>query len=130
WHRPKSTGKQRASGFQAVKIICRTCHVFASGPARFSTATVDFSTMVLSMWVDADDDPARDESILQAAVDQSLLAGRLGFNPWYTEHHFRGPWHSAPLEFAAYIAPQLPPERRLGFGVLGVPHHHPVRLVE
>jgi alkanesulfonate monooxygenase SsuD/methylene tetrahydromethanopterin reductase-like flavin-dependent oxidoreductase (luciferase family) len=91
---------------------------------------VDFSTMVLSMWVDADDDPARDESILRAAVDQSLLAGQLGFNPWYTEHHFRGPWHSAPLEFAAYIAPQLPPERRLGFGVLGVPHHHPVRLVE
>lgn len=86
--------------------------------------------MVLSMWVDADDDPARDESILQAAIDQSLLAGRLGFNPWYTEHHFRGPWHSAPLEFAAYIAPQLPEDRYLGFGVLGVPHHHPVRLVE
>lgn len=86
--------------------------------------------MVLSMWVDADDDPARDESILQAAIDQSLLAGELGFNPWYTEHHFRGPWHSAPLQFAAYVAPQLPSERRLGFGVLGVPHHHPVRLVE
>jgi alkanesulfonate monooxygenase SsuD/methylene tetrahydromethanopterin reductase-like flavin-dependent oxidoreductase (luciferase family) len=91
---------------------------------------MDFSTMVLSMWVDADDEPARDEAILQAAVDQSLLAGRLGFNPWFTEHHFRGPWHSAPLQFAAYLAPQLPAERYLGFGVLGVPHHHPVRLVE
>jgi alkanesulfonate monooxygenase SsuD/methylene tetrahydromethanopterin reductase-like flavin-dependent oxidoreductase (luciferase family) len=45
------------------------------------------------------------------------------------QHHFRGPWHSAPLQFAACVAPQLPPERHLG-GVLGVPHHHPVRLVE
>jgi hypothetical protein len=62
---------------------------------------VDFSTMILSMWVEA--------------IDQSLLAGRLGFNPWHTEHHFRGPWHSAPLEFAAYTAPQLPEERYLGY---------------
>ncbi len=91
---------------------------------------MDFSTMVLSMYVDADEDPAEDERILQAAIEQSLLAGELGFNPWYTEHHFRGPWHSAPIQFAAYIAPQLPPERRLGFGVLSVPYHHPVRLVE
>jgi alkanesulfonate monooxygenase SsuD/methylene tetrahydromethanopterin reductase-like flavin-dependent oxidoreductase (luciferase family) len=91
---------------------------------------VDFSTMVLSMYVDADEDPAEDERILQAAIEQSLLAGELGYNPWYTEHHFRGPWHSAPIQFAAYIAPQLPPERRLGFGVLSVPYHHPARLVE
>lgn len=91
---------------------------------------MEFSTMVLSMYVDADEDPAEDERILQAAIEQSLLAGELGFNPWYTEHHFRGPWHSAPIQFAAYIAPQLPPGRRLGFGVLSVPYHHPVRLVE
>jgi alkanesulfonate monooxygenase SsuD/methylene tetrahydromethanopterin reductase-like flavin-dependent oxidoreductase (luciferase family) len=91
---------------------------------------MDFSTMVLSMYVDAEEDPAADEPILRAAIDQSLLAGQLGFNPWYTEHHFRGPWHSAPIQFAAYIAPQLPEERYLGFGVLSVPYHHPVRLVE
>jgi alkanesulfonate monooxygenase SsuD/methylene tetrahydromethanopterin reductase-like flavin-dependent oxidoreductase (luciferase family) len=91
---------------------------------------MDFSTMVLSMYVDADEDPAEDERVLQAAIEQSLLAGELGFNPWYTEHHFRGPWHSAPIQFAAYIAPQLPKDRYLGFGVLSVPYHHPVRLVE
>jgi alkanesulfonate monooxygenase SsuD/methylene tetrahydromethanopterin reductase-like flavin-dependent oxidoreductase (luciferase family) len=89
---------------------------------------MEFSTMILSMYVDSGDDT--DERILAAAVEQSLLAGGLGFNPWYTEHHFRGPWHSAPLQFAAYIAPQLPPEVRLGFGVLSVPYHHPVRLAE
>ena len=87
--------------------------------------------MVLSMYVDVGDDKgATDERILDAAVEQSLLAGKLGFNPWYTEHHFRGPWHSSPLQFAAYIAPQLPPGRRLGFGVLSVPYYHPVRLAE
>jgi alkanesulfonate monooxygenase SsuD/methylene tetrahydromethanopterin reductase-like flavin-dependent oxidoreductase (luciferase family) len=89
---------------------------------------MEFSTMVLSMYVDSGDDS--DERILAAAIEQSLLAGELGFNPWYTEHHFRGPWHSAPLQFAAYIAPQLPPGRRLGFGVLSVPYYHPVRLAE
>jgi alkanesulfonate monooxygenase SsuD/methylene tetrahydromethanopterin reductase-like flavin-dependent oxidoreductase (luciferase family) len=82
------------------------------------------------MYVDADENPAEDERILQAAIDQSLRAGELDFNPWYTEHHFRGPWHSAPLQFAAHIAPQLPEGRYVGFGVLSVPYHHPVRLVE
>jgi alkanesulfonate monooxygenase SsuD/methylene tetrahydromethanopterin reductase-like flavin-dependent oxidoreductase (luciferase family) len=91
---------------------------------------MEFSTMVLSMYVDADDDASSDQRILGAAVGQSLLAGELGFHPWYTEHHFRGPWHSSPLQFAAYIAPQLPPGTRLGFGVLSVPYYHPVRLTE
>jgi alkanesulfonate monooxygenase SsuD/methylene tetrahydromethanopterin reductase-like flavin-dependent oxidoreductase (luciferase family) len=91
---------------------------------------MEFSTMVLSMYVDADDSRGEDERVLAAAVEQSLLAAELGFNPWYTEHHFRGPWHSAPLQFAAYIAPQLPPDIRLGFGVLSVPYYHPVRLAE
>ena len=77
--------------------------------------------MVLSMYVAADDSRSEDERVLAAAVEQSLLAAELGFNPWYTEHHFRGPWHSAPLQFAAYIAPQLPADIRLGFGVLSVP---------
>lgn len=86
--------------------------------------------MVMTMYLDADGSRESDERMLEVAIDQSLTAGQLGFNPWYTEHHFRGPWHSAPLQFAAYIAPLLPRERYLGFGVLSVPYHHPVRLVE
>lgn len=86
--------------------------------------------MVLSMYVDADDSREEDERVLAAAVEQSLEAARLGFNPWYTEHHFRGPWHSSPLQFAAWVAPQVPPDIRLGFGVLSVPYYHPVRLAE
>jgi pimeloyl-ACP methyl ester carboxylesterase len=86
--------------------------------------------MVMSMYVDADGDRAHDQRLLEVAIEQSLLAGEHGFNPWYTEHHFRGPWHSAPMQFAAFIAPQLPDDRYVGFGVLSVPFYHPVRLVE
>ncbi len=92
---------------------------------------MDFSTMVLTMYVPAGADNAEaDERILNIAIEQTLTAAELGFNPWFTEHHFRGPWHSNPIQFASYIAPQISPERYLGFGVLSVPFYNPVRLVE
>lgn len=74
--------------------------------------------MVLTMYVADDDGPQADERVLGVAIEQALLAGELGFNPWFTEHHFRGPWHSNPMQFAAYIAPQLAADRYMGFGVL------------
>jgi len=91
---------------------------------------MDFSTLVLTMYIAAVDGPDNDERVLGIAVEQSLLAGALGFNPWFTEHHFRGAWHSNPMQFAAYVAPQIPRERYLGFGVLSTPYYNPVRLVE
>ena len=86
--------------------------------------------MVLTMYIAAEDGPEADERVLGIAIEESLLAGELGFNPWFTEHHFRGPWHSNPMQFAAYIAPQIPSDLYLGFGVLSTPYYHPVRLVE
>lgn len=86
--------------------------------------------MVLTMYVAVEDSSENDERILGIAVEQSLLAAELGYNPWFTEHHFRGSWHSNPIQFASYIAPQIPKDRYLGFGVLSVPYYHPVRLVE
>jgi alkanesulfonate monooxygenase SsuD/methylene tetrahydromethanopterin reductase-like flavin-dependent oxidoreductase (luciferase family) len=91
---------------------------------------MDFSTMVLTMYVAVEDTPEADERVLGIAVEQTLLAAELGFNPWFTEHHFRGSWHSNPIQFAAYIAPQIASDRYLGFGVLSIPYYHPVRLVE
>jgi alkanesulfonate monooxygenase SsuD/methylene tetrahydromethanopterin reductase-like flavin-dependent oxidoreductase (luciferase family) len=91
---------------------------------------MDFSTMVLTMYVADQDDPDADERVLGIAIEQSVTAGSLGFNPWFTEHHFRGPWHSNPMQFAAYIAPQIPSDCYLGFGVLSTPFYHPVRLIE
>jgi alkanesulfonate monooxygenase SsuD/methylene tetrahydromethanopterin reductase-like flavin-dependent oxidoreductase (luciferase family) len=91
---------------------------------------MDFSTMVLTMYIASEDGPQTDERVLQVAIDQSLIAAELGYNPWFTEHHFRGPWHSNPMQFASYIAPQIPSDRFLGFGVLSAPYYNPVRLVE
>jgi alkanesulfonate monooxygenase SsuD/methylene tetrahydromethanopterin reductase-like flavin-dependent oxidoreductase (luciferase family) len=91
---------------------------------------MDFSTMVLTMYVAVEGTLDADERILGIAVEQSLLAAGLGFNPWFTEHHFRGPWHSNPIQFASFIAPQIAGDRYLGFGVLSIPYHNPVRLVE
>ena len=91
---------------------------------------MDFSTMVLTMYVAAEDGPETDEQVLGVAVEQSLAAAELGFNPWFTEHHFRGSWHSNPIQFATYIAPQIPTDRYLGFGVISTPYYNPVRLVE
>src|SRR5476649_1373278 len=91
---------------------------------------MDFSTMVLTMFVPRDDGPPSDERVMNVAIEQSLLAGELGYNPWFTEHHFRGPWHSNPMQFAAYVAAQIPADRYLGFGVLSTPYYNPVRLVE
>lgn len=86
--------------------------------------------MVLTMYIASEDGPETDERVLGIAIEESLLAAELGYNPWFTEHHFRGSWHSNPLQFAAYIAPQISRERYLGFGVLSTPYYHPVRLVE
>ena len=91
---------------------------------------MDFSTMVLTMYLADRDTPEDDERVLGIAIELSLLAAQLGYNPWYTDHHFRGPWHSNPMQFAAYIAPQIPKDTYLGFGVLSTPLYHPVRIVE
>ncbi len=86
--------------------------------------------MVLTMYLASDEGLDEDERVLDIAIEQSLAAAELGFNPWFTEHHFRGPWNSQPMEFAAYVAGRIPKECYLGFGVLSTPYYHPVRLVE
>ena len=91
---------------------------------------MDFSTLVLTMYLDSEDRANNDERILEIAIDQSLTCGQLDMNPFYTEHHFRGSWHSNPMQFASYMAPQLPPERYFGFAVISMPYYHPVRMVE
>jgi len=91
---------------------------------------MEFSAMTLNMFFPDYDGLDEDEKIIDLAVEQSIWIAGLGYHVWYTDHHFRGPWHSNPLQFAAYVAPQIPADRYLGFGVLSVPFYHPVRLVE
>jgi alkanesulfonate monooxygenase SsuD/methylene tetrahydromethanopterin reductase-like flavin-dependent oxidoreductase (luciferase family) len=86
--------------------------------------------MTMNMFFPDYDDPGEDHRIIQMTADQSIWLAELGYNVWFTDHHFRGPWHSNTLQFAAYIAPQLPRDRYIGFGVLSIPFYHPLRLVE
>ena len=91
---------------------------------------MQFSAMTMNMFFPDYDDPGEDHGIIQMTVEQSIWFAELGYNVWFTDHHFRGPWHSNTLQFAAYVAPQLPPDRYIGFGVLSIPFYHPLRLVE
>jgi alkanesulfonate monooxygenase SsuD/methylene tetrahydromethanopterin reductase-like flavin-dependent oxidoreductase (luciferase family) len=91
---------------------------------------MQFSAMTMNMFFPDYDDPGRDHGIIRMTVEQSIWLAGLGYNVWFTDHHFRGPWHSNALQFAAYVAPQLPRDRYIGFGVLSIPFYHPLRLVE
>jgi alkanesulfonate monooxygenase SsuD/methylene tetrahydromethanopterin reductase-like flavin-dependent oxidoreductase (luciferase family) len=91
---------------------------------------MQFSAMTMNMFYPDNDDPKDDNRIIEMTVAQSIWLGELGYNVWFTDHHFRGPWHSNPMQFAAYVAPLIPRDRYLGFGVLSIPLYHPLRLVE
>jgi alkanesulfonate monooxygenase SsuD/methylene tetrahydromethanopterin reductase-like flavin-dependent oxidoreductase (luciferase family) len=91
---------------------------------------MQFSAMTMNMFFPSNDDPGDDNRIIDMAVAQSVWFAELGYHVWFTDHHFRGPWHSNPMQFAAYVAPLIPRDRYLGFGVLSIPFYHPVRLVE
>jgi alkanesulfonate monooxygenase SsuD/methylene tetrahydromethanopterin reductase-like flavin-dependent oxidoreductase (luciferase family) len=91
---------------------------------------MQFSAMTMNMFFPDNDDPKDDHRIIEMTAAQSVWLAELGYNPWFTDHHFRGPWHSNPMQFAAYVAPLIPKDRYIGFGVLSIPFYHPVRLVE
>ena len=91
---------------------------------------MQFSAMTMNMFVPGNDDPGDDNRIIDMAVAQSIWLAELGYHVWFTDHHFRGPWHSNPMQFASYVAPLIPKDRYMGFGVLSIPFYHPVRLIE
>ncbi len=91
---------------------------------------MQFSAMTMNMFFPSNDDPGDDNRIIDMAVAQSVWFAELGYHVWFTDHHFRGPWHSNPMQFASYVAPLIPRDRYMGFGVLSIPFYHPVRLVE
>src|SRR6478735_7376283 len=91
---------------------------------------MQFSAMTMNMFFPNTDDAGDDNRIIEMAAEQSVWFAELGYHVWFTDHHFRGPWHSNPMQFASYVAPLIPRDRYMGFGVLSIPFYHPVRLVE
>jgi len=65
---------------------------------------MQFSAMTMNMWFPTTDDGDDDNRIIEMAAEQSIWLAELGYHVWFTDHHFRGPWHSNPLQFASYIA--------------------------
>jgi alkanesulfonate monooxygenase SsuD/methylene tetrahydromethanopterin reductase-like flavin-dependent oxidoreductase (luciferase family) len=86
---------------------------------------MQFGWLTLQMSPSPDEDAQRIDNL----IDQVCGAERLGFSDvWLTEHYFTGESvYSDSLMFAAALAMRT--ERvRIGFAVVQMPFHHPVRL--
>jgi alkanesulfonate monooxygenase SsuD/methylene tetrahydromethanopterin reductase-like flavin-dependent oxidoreductase (luciferase family) len=73
--------------------------------------------------------PGQDADRILTLLDQAALAEDLGFDGlWLTEHHFSGESiYSDPVPFAAALCTRTR-RIRIGFAVLQLALHHPVRL--
>src|SRR2546423_4016003 len=73
--------------------------------------------------------PEQDANSILELLDQARLAEDLGFDGvWLTEHHFSGESiYSDPVPFAAALCMRTR-RIRIGFAVLQLALHHPVRL--
>jgi len=86
---------------------------------------MQFGWLTLSLSPSPDEDAQRIDNL----IEQACGAERLGFSDvWLTEHYFTGESvYSDSLMFAAALA--MKTERiRIGFAVVQMPFHHPVRL--
>jgi alkanesulfonate monooxygenase SsuD/methylene tetrahydromethanopterin reductase-like flavin-dependent oxidoreductase (luciferase family) len=84
-----------------------------------------FGWLTLSLSPSSEEDAAR----IDQQIEQVCLAEQLGFGDvWLTEHYFTGESvYNDALLFAAAVAMRT--ERiRIGFAVVQLPFHHPVRL--
>ena len=77
--------------------------------------------------------PTRDDNrVIEETLEQCILADEVGFeNLWFVEHHFLTSFSASPCPEVFYGAlSRLTKRIRLGFGVVILPYHHPVRVAE
>src|SRR6476620_7413055 len=86
---------------------------------------MQFGWLTLQMSPSPDEDAAR----IADQIEQVCTAERLGFSDvWLTEHYFTGESvYNDSLMFAAALAMKTE-KIRIGFAVIQMPFHHPVRL--
>ncbi len=74
-------------------------------------------------------DDTRDEQEIQACLDEAQLVEELGMDAiWFAEHYFTGECvYGDPLVFASAVAVKTK-KIMLGFGILELPLHNPVRV--
>jgi alkanesulfonate monooxygenase SsuD/methylene tetrahydromethanopterin reductase-like flavin-dependent oxidoreductase (luciferase family) len=73
-----------------------------------------------------------DHAVIEETLEQCLLADEMGFDTiWFVEHHFLTSFSMSPCPEVLFGAlSRLTKRIRLGFGVVILPYHHPVRVAE
>ena len=73
-----------------------------------------------------------DHAVIEETIEQCVLADKMGFDAvWFVEHHFLTTFSASPCPEVIFGAlSRLTNNIRLGFGVVILPYHHPVRVAE
>ena len=73
-----------------------------------------------------------DHAVIEDTLAQCVLADEMGFDAvWFVEHHFLTSFSMSPCpEVILGALSRLTKRIRLGFGVVILPYHHPVRVAE
>jgi alkanesulfonate monooxygenase SsuD/methylene tetrahydromethanopterin reductase-like flavin-dependent oxidoreductase (luciferase family) len=73
-----------------------------------------------------------DHAVVEETLEQCILADEMSFDyVWFVEHHFLTTFSSSPCPEVIFGAlSRLTKRIRLGFGVVILPYHHPVRVAE
>jgi alkanesulfonate monooxygenase SsuD/methylene tetrahydromethanopterin reductase-like flavin-dependent oxidoreductase (luciferase family) len=73
-----------------------------------------------------------DHAVIEETIEQCVLADEMGFDTlWFVEHHFLTGFSMSPCPEVLFGAlSRLTKRIRLGFGVVILPYHHPVRVAE
>jgi len=73
-----------------------------------------------------------DHAVIEETIEQCILADEMGFDAvWFVEHHFLTTFSESPCPEVIFGAlSRLTKRIRLGFGVVILPYHHPVRVAE
>ena len=73
-----------------------------------------------------------DQQVIEETLEQCILADEVGFDYlWFVEHHFLTGFSACPCPEVFYGAlSRLTKRVRLGFGVVILPYHHPIRVAE
>ena len=77
--------------------------------------------------------PVLDEhAVIEETIEQIVLADEMGWDyVWFVEHHFLTGFSMSPCPEVIYGAlSKLTKRIRLGFGVVILPYHHPIRVAE
>ncbi len=71
-------------------------------------------------------------AVIEETIEQCILADEMGFDSvWFVEHHFLTTFSMSPCPEVVLAAIAAQTKRiRLGFGVVILPYHHPVRVAE